>query len=118
MTPEGRDTAGQALGNVGISRARDYFAVPAPIKRIFDQFPLVTYSPDDLPQRGASNRTGNRLLVFTDAAGAKSHKPSFNPQCLKWQVCEDSALRLLYIIASDPNGFVRIGILKICRHRV
>ncbi|OGM48533.1 mitochondrial outer membrane protein (Sam35) [Aspergillus bombycis] len=85
MTLEGRDTSGQAPGNVTISRARDYFAVPAPIKRIFDQFPLVTYSPNDLPQRGASNRTGNRLFVFTDAAGAKSHKPSFNPQCLKWQ---------------------------------
>ncbi|KAE8167172.1 hypothetical protein BDV40DRAFT_187954 [Aspergillus tamarii] len=85
MTPEGRDTSGQAPSYVSISRARDYFAVPAPIKRIFDQFPLVTYSSNDLPQRGSSSRTGNRLFVFTDAAGAKSHKPSFNPQSLKWQ---------------------------------
>jgi metaxin len=89
MTPEGRDTSGQAPSNISISRARDYFTVPAPIKRIFDQFPLVTYPPNDLPQRSSSSRSGNRLFVFTDAAGARHEKPSFNPQCLKWQVCED-----------------------------
>ncbi|KAB8073145.1 hypothetical protein BDV29DRAFT_140554 [Aspergillus leporis] len=85
MTPEGRDTSGQAPSNISISRARDYFTVPAPIKRIFDQFPLVTYPPNDLPQRSSSSRSGNRLFVFTDAAGARHEKPSFNPQCLKWQ---------------------------------
>ncbi|KAB8237414.1 hypothetical protein BDV23DRAFT_193358 [Aspergillus alliaceus] len=85
MTPESRDNSGQAPGNVSISRARDYFAVPAPIKRIFDRFPLVTYPSNGLPQRGALNRTSNKLFVFTDAAGAKHDRPSFNPQCLKWQ---------------------------------
>lgn len=116
MTPEGRDTSGQAPSYVSISRARDYFAVPAPIKRIFDQFPLVTYSSNDLPQRGSSSRTGNRLFVFTDAAGAKSHKPSFNPQCLKWQVREDSGVCRLCLIVSDPNDFAHIGIFEICRY--
>ncbi|KAE8352739.1 hypothetical protein BDV28DRAFT_148754 [Aspergillus coremiiformis] len=85
MAPEARENSGQTPDNVSISRARDYFAVPAPIKRIFDRFPLVTYPPNDLPQHGASNRTSNQLFVFTDAAGARRGKPSFNPQCLKWQ---------------------------------
>ncbi|KAE8147715.1 hypothetical protein BDV25DRAFT_159753 [Aspergillus avenaceus] len=85
MTPEGRDNSGQVPGSVNLSRARDYFAVPAPIKRIFDRFPLVTYPSNDLPLRGAPSRNGNRLFVFTNAADAKQNKPSFNPQCLKWQ---------------------------------
>lgn len=90
MTTDSRDPSGQAPANGTVSRARDYFSVPAPIKRFFDHFPLVTYPPNDLPQRALSSRRGNRLFVFTDAAGARHGSPSFNPQCLKWQVwrCE------------------------------
>jgi metaxin len=85
MTTDSRDPSGQAPANGTVSRARDYFSVPAPIKRFFDHFPLVTYPPNDLPQRALSSRRGNRLFVFTDAAGARHGSPSFNPQCLKWQ---------------------------------
>ncbi|PLB43533.1 putative mitochondrial outer membrane protein [Aspergillus steynii IBT 23096] len=84
MPNEGRDPAGQEPSN-SVSRARDYFSIPAPIKRIFDQFPLVTLPPNDLPQRTGTSRRGNSLFVFTDAAGARRGRPSFNPQCLKWQ---------------------------------
>ncbi|KAJ5091528.1 hypothetical protein NUU61_006398 [Penicillium alfredii] len=66
------------------SHARSFFTVPAPIKQLFDRFPLVTYPANDLPQR-ASPRHGNQLFVFTDAPGARRGRPSFNPQCLKWQ---------------------------------
>ena len=69
-----------------MSRARDFFSVPAPIKRVFDRFPLVTYGPNDLPYRSGSEKRGNRLFVFTDPASARRGRPSFNPQCLKWQV--------------------------------
>lgn len=87
MTPEHRDVPGQAPDNVStVSRARDLFSVPAPIKRIFDRFPLVTYPSNDLPHSAWSDKRGNRLYVFTDAAGARHGRPSFNPQCLKWQV--------------------------------
>lgn len=66
---------------------RRLFSVPAPIKRIFDRFPLITYPPNDIPQKHLSvEEGGNRLFIFTDAAGAKLGAPSFNPQCLKWQV--------------------------------
>ncbi|OJJ49933.1 hypothetical protein ASPZODRAFT_1071954 [Penicilliopsis zonata CBS 506.65] len=67
------------------ARARDLFSVPAPIKRIFDRFPLVVYPANDLPQSRDSEFRGNRLFVFTDAAGSRRGRPSFNPQCLKWQ---------------------------------
>ena len=69
-----------------VSRTRDFFSVPAPIKRIFDRFPLTTYPPNDLPERPGTNVQGNRLFVFADAASARRGRPSFNPQCLKWQV--------------------------------
>jgi metaxin len=74
---------------------RQLFSVPAPIKRIFDRFPIVTYQPNDLPVNpscGSAER--NRLFVFTDAAGARRGAPSFNPQCLRWQVSILEKLRL------------------------
>ncbi|KAF9884149.1 hypothetical protein FE257_002270 [Aspergillus nanangensis] len=86
MSPDIRETPAPPPATVSISRARDYFSVPAPIKRIFDHFPLVTYPPNDLPLRAGSSIRGNRLFVFTDAKGARRGSPSFNPQCLKWQV--------------------------------
>lgn len=70
------------------SAPRSFFSVPAPIKVLFDKFPLVTYPANDVPQRIPSQRRDNHLFVFTDAAGARHGKPSFNPQCLKWQVCD------------------------------
>ena len=83
MPPEGRDGPGQSVPD----RASHFFSVPAPIKRVFDRYPLTTYPPNDLPRRADTNPDRNKLFVFTDAAGAKHGRPSFNPQCLKWQVC-------------------------------
>ncbi|KAJ5618933.1 hypothetical protein N7510_002917 [Penicillium lagena] len=64
---------------------RSFFTVPTPIKQLFDKFPLTTYPANALPQHSLSQATGNQLFVFTDAAGARRGRPSFNPQCLKWQ---------------------------------
>ncbi|ORY19500.1 hypothetical protein BCR34DRAFT_552242 [Clohesyomyces aquaticus] len=61
------------------------FAVPAPIKRLFDQFPLVTYPANDLPLRAPQNRDRHVLYIFATADGAESGAPSYNPACLKWQ---------------------------------
>lgn len=63
-----------------------FFRIPPPLKKLFDQFPLITYPANDLPQRVPSKRADNQLFVFSDAAGAQRGRPSFNPQCLKWQV--------------------------------
>lgn len=65
---------------------RSYFTVPAPIKRLFDKFPLTTYPANALPQRTAAQRDANQLFVFSDEANAQRGRPSFNPLCLKWQV--------------------------------
>ncbi|KAI5283415.1 hypothetical protein KEM54_002147 [Ascosphaera aggregata] len=67
------------------------FPLPAPVKRIFDSFPLKTYPPDTFPSTSTStsaliaDNTQNRLFIFTDSHGARIGAPSFNPHCLKWQ---------------------------------
>ena len=62
-------------------------SVPAPIKRVFDRFPLTVYPADALPSRyRRCSDDANVLYVFTDPRGASRGSPSFNPQCLKWQV--------------------------------
>ncbi|KAL3479748.1 hypothetical protein BJX99DRAFT_221702, partial [Aspergillus californicus] len=66
-------------------RVRDFFSVPAPVKRVFDRFPLLALSPNELPHCALPTPRVNRLFVFIDAAGARRGQPSFNPQCLKWQ---------------------------------
>lgn len=68
------------------SNVRDFFTVPAPIKRLFDKFPLTTYPANDLPDCAAAQRNDNQLFVFSNAVNAQRGRPSFNPQCLKWQV--------------------------------
>ncbi|KAJ5578300.1 uncharacterized protein N7459_007264 [Penicillium hispanicum] len=67
------------------NNARSFFTVPAPIKQLFDKFPLTTYPSNELPQRSPIRRHENQLFVFSDASGARRGRPSFNPQCLKWQ---------------------------------
>ncbi|KAJ5633950.1 hypothetical protein N7528_001792 [Penicillium herquei] len=64
---------------------RSFFTVPPPIKRLFDKFPLTTYPANDLPQRSPSRRHDNQLFVFSDPTNARRGRPSYNPQCLKWQ---------------------------------
>jgi len=66
--------------------SRSLFSVPAPIKQLFDQFPLLTYPVNDLPQRAPQHRNAHVLHVFTTDNGAARGAPSYNPACLKWQV--------------------------------
>ena len=62
------------------------FRIRAPLKRIFDKFPLVQYDENHLPLRAPKDKSQNVLHVFTTEEEAKSGKPSYNPGCLKWQV--------------------------------
>jgi metaxin len=66
--------------------SRSIFDVPAPIKQLFDRFPLLTYPTNELPQRAPQHRNAHVLYVFTSEDGALRGAPSFNPACLKWQV--------------------------------
>ena len=63
-----------------------WLKIPAPIKRIFDKFPIVTYEHNELPQGRSKSREEHVLYTFTTAEAAKAGKPSYNPTCLKWQV--------------------------------
>ncbi|KAL9111740.1 MAG: hypothetical protein Q9227_003799 [Pyrenula ochraceoflavens] len=64
---------------------KSLFSVPDPIKRIFDSFPFVTYSPNISPARAPQRRQRDVLYIFSTEQGALQGYPSFNPTCLKWQ---------------------------------
>ncbi|KAF1944029.1 hypothetical protein EJ02DRAFT_452871 [Clathrospora elynae] len=61
------------------------FSVPAPIKQLFDRFPLHTYALHELPQRAPRHRNAHVLYLFTSDEGVLTGAPSHNPACLKWQ---------------------------------
>lgn len=70
------------------SKPQSWFALPAPVKRVFDLFPLREYERNALPTRapGEKQREGNALHVFGREEDVRAGRPSFNPGCLKWQV--------------------------------
>jgi len=81
-SPSQHESTGARVRNFGNS----IFTIPAPVKRVFDKFPLVTYDANELPLRAPRSRDRNVLHVFTTREDAKKGKPSFNPACLRWQV--------------------------------
>lgn len=73
--------------------ATKYFTIPipGPVKRLFDQVPIITYPSNELPknQIAESKKSENlpNLYIFSTEEGAAAGRPSYNPGCLKWQVC-------------------------------
>jgi hypothetical protein len=98
MTAERSDRrdASQSTHRAHSTPSRSIFTVPAPIKQLFDRFPLLTYSPNDLPQRAPRHRDAHTLFVFATEGEAADGAPSYNPACLKWQV-RKHILRLGFI---------------------
>lgn len=94
------------------NKTPSFFTVPTPIKALFDKFPLATYPANDIPQRTPFRRQENQLFVFSEPANARHGRPSFNPQCLKWQVCCDPRPQGFHIILI-PGLF--IGVPEISR---
>lgn len=94
----GRETK-HASKSVG--KQDSIFSVPEPIKRLFDQFPLRVYSSNELPRRSpiTNLKALNRLYVFSTTDEARSGRPSFNPVCLKWQVCTYALAHCLHTLA-------------------
>ncbi|KAI8673950.1 hypothetical protein NCS55_00717400 [Fusarium keratoplasticum] len=63
-----------------------WFAVPRPIRNLFDLFPLQVLASEELPARApAAARRRAALYVFADDGEAVLGNPSYNPSCLKWQ---------------------------------
>lgn len=83
---EAADANAPARYNRRQAPSRSIFDVPAPIKHLFDRFPLLAYSANQLPHRAPRDRQEHVLYVFTTDEGALRGTPSFNPACLKWQV--------------------------------
>lgn len=70
------------------SKVRDFFSIPAPVKVLFDKVPVLTYPPNDLPQRAPKPARIPNLYVFIKEEDAAAGRPSYNPSCLKWQVSD------------------------------
>lgn len=85
------------------SQSNRWFTVPRPIRNLFNHFPLHVYGPEELPVRSpATVRQRPALYVFVADEDALLGKPSYNPSCLKWQVCfvlapRESAWKLLML---------------------
>ncbi|EXJ61129.1 hypothetical protein A1O7_05282 [Cladophialophora yegresii CBS 114405] len=71
--------------NAQNSTSSSWWSLPPAIRRVFDRFPLVTISANDLPQRAPRNRNENVLYIFQSDDPRRRDAPSFNPSCLKWQ---------------------------------
>ncbi|KMP03004.1 hypothetical protein DIZ76_012746 [Coccidioides immitis] len=104
---EGGDDAPPRLES--LQRARSWIpSVPAPIKRVFDKFPLKTYPANAIPSRSLPDSSEHRLYVFSNARGCKQSAPSHNPQCLKWQAyLKFSGIRFRIISSNNhasPTG--------------
>ena len=69
------------------SSSSGWFKIPTPLARLFNRFPLLTYPPNELPARSPRLRDLPALYVFISEEDALRGMPSFNPSCLKWQVC-------------------------------
>ncbi len=63
------------------------FSIPSPLRQLFNKFPLVTYAANDLPARASGSRERHALYIFATEESAREGRPSYNPGCLKWQVC-------------------------------
>ena len=66
------------------SRMSSFFSTPAPLKRLFDRFPLLAYSSNPLPLR-ASISESQRAAVDTLYIFGLPDQPSLNPTCLRYQ---------------------------------
>ncbi|RMZ77910.1 hypothetical protein DV738_g4128, partial [Chaetothyriales sp. CBS 135597] len=65
--------------------AASWLSLPAPVRQLFDRFPLTTPAPNRLPQRSPRDRSKHVLYIFPDPWNNSAEAPSCNPSCLKWQ---------------------------------
>ncbi|CAK7235876.1 hypothetical protein SBRCBS47491_009444 [Sporothrix bragantina] len=93
--------------------------IPAPLQRLFDLVPLVTYPANALPGDnddaddteaagvdGVGQVTNGipTLYVFIDPADAARGRASFNPTCLKWQTFLRFADIPVHVVASSNHA--------------
>ena len=90
------------------------FAVPAPVRELFKRFPLHIYDAEPLPARAPSaTRALAQLYIFATDDAARTGLPSYNPTCLKWQVC----LPVHPLALIPANKRRRTSALRACKSR-
>lgn len=87
-------------------QSTSWFALPAPLRSLFDTFPLLTYDENELPQRISTARAQHTLHIFT----LQDEELSPNPACLKWQAWL-LAKRLPFRVVSANNHASPTGAL-------
>ena len=104
--------AGQTSFEQHTSKIRHFFSIPAPVKVLFDKVPVLTYPPNDLPQRAPKPARIPSLYVFIKKEDAAAGRPSYNPSCLKWQVSEtriDQGVALTSLLLQTFLNFADIN---------
>lgn len=91
MSEDDPQSSENGTGQDGIApqpapQRQSLFSIPPSVKRVFNKFPLVVYTENELPLRAPLDWHTHILHVFTTLEDAKTGRPSFNPACLKWQV--------------------------------
>ncbi|KAF2666957.1 hypothetical protein BT63DRAFT_457915 [Microthyrium microscopicum] len=86
--------------------AWSFFAVPRPIKRIFDRFPLLTYPANRLPERvqRVKSADGHALFIWCAPEDASENRASFNPACLRWQAFLKSQNLQFHTVSSSNHA--------------
>lgn len=96
-----------------VSTIKNLFSIPAPLKRLFDQFPRRVYLANHLPARTAhllpntDPDSDQRHALFIWTAGAGCHDEwiaSFNPTCLTWQIHLLLHRQPIQIVASSNHA--------------
>ena len=82
----GKINPGEQSRSASAGGMQDLFSIPTPIKKLFDLVPVVIYPSNSLPRRAPKSARIPRLYVFSNDRDCAAGKPSFNPNCLKWQV--------------------------------
>ncbi|KAI9687687.1 MAG: hypothetical protein M1820_010393, partial [Bogoriella megaspora] len=109
MQPEDPDDTSSSSQKPKIQQQRasqhgtSLFEVPAPVKRIFNRFPLSTYPANELPLRAPKSRSQHALYIF-QRQGTEVGSPSCNPSCLKWQTFLKIAQIQFIPIASNNHA--------------
>ncbi|KAL1903149.1 hypothetical protein Sste5346_000433 [Sporothrix stenoceras] len=92
-TPKIKSTKMASSTSSSTSHPSLFPPIPAPLQRLFDLVPLITYPANALPGdetslddiEADSLSALPTLYVFIDPRDAAAGRASFNPTCLKWQ---------------------------------
>lgn len=109
MNTTGSATSHREKHSQQIDRSKQstsWFDLPAPLRSLFDTFPLLTYDENDLPQRSSTARAQHTLHIFT----INDEELSPNPACLKWQAWL-LARRVSFKVVSTNNHASPTGAL-------